>query len=97
MEFWLSLGVVCEDRVAKAKDLLGEAEEGVASGGLHKVGLLLQTFDCSLELFTDENCFFLNAVCFFRGAVVPVVFVCAGMCVYARRCHVGCTPLRVIP
>lgn len=36
-EFWLSLGVVCDDKVAKAKELLGETEEGVATGGLHKV------------------------------------------------------------
>ncbi|CAM9186514.1 unnamed protein product [Pylaiella littoralis] len=35
-EFWMSLGVVCDDKVAKAKDLLGETEEGVATGGLHK-------------------------------------------------------------
>lgn len=33
----MSLGVVCDDKVAKAKDLLGETEEGVATGGLHKV------------------------------------------------------------
>lgn len=36
-DFWLSLGVVCDDKVSKAKELLGEAEEGVATGGLHKV------------------------------------------------------------
>ena len=36
-EFWISLGVVCDDKVAKAKELLGETEEGVATGGLHKV------------------------------------------------------------
>eukprot|EP00903_Cladosiphon_okamuranus_P015664 g14466.t1 len=35
-EFWISLGVVCDDKVAKAKELLGESEEGVATGGLHK-------------------------------------------------------------
>ncbi|CAM9983823.1 unnamed protein product [Ectocarpus sp. 12 AP-2014] len=35
-DFWLSLGVVCDDKVAKAKELLGETEEGVATGGLHK-------------------------------------------------------------
>lgn len=29
--------MICDDKVAKAKALLGEAEEGVASGGLHKV------------------------------------------------------------
>ena len=28
---------MCDDKVAKAKELLGEAEEGVATGGLHKV------------------------------------------------------------
>lgn len=32
----MSLGVVCDDKVAKAKELLGEADEGVAAGGLHK-------------------------------------------------------------
>lgn len=37
-DFWLSLGVICDDKVAKAKELLGETEEGVATGGLHKVG-----------------------------------------------------------
>lgn len=37
-DFWRSLGVVCDDKVAKAKELLGETEEGVATGGLHKVG-----------------------------------------------------------
>lgn len=36
-EFWISLGVVCDDKVAKAKELLGETDEGVATGGLHKV------------------------------------------------------------
>ena len=29
--------MVCDDKVSKAKELLGEAEEGVATGGLHKV------------------------------------------------------------
>lgn len=28
---------MCDDKVAKAKELLGETEEGVATGGLHKV------------------------------------------------------------
>ncbi len=36
-DFWIALGVVCDDKVAKAKELLGETEEGVATGGLHKV------------------------------------------------------------
>lgn len=42
-EFWASLGVVCDDRVekAKARERLGEAEDGVAAGGLHKVGGVL--------------------------------------------------------
>ncbi|CAM9158107.1 unnamed protein product [Ascophyllum nodosum] len=35
-EFWASLGVVCDDKVVKAKERLGEAEDGVAAGGLHK-------------------------------------------------------------
>eukprot|EP00904_Undaria_pinnatifida_P005010 jgi/Undpi1/1639/HiC_scaffold_11.g05029.m1 len=35
-DFWLSLGMVCDDKVSKAKELLGETEEGVATGGLHK-------------------------------------------------------------
>lgn len=29
--------MICDDKVAKAKVLLGEADEGVATGGLHKV------------------------------------------------------------
>lgn len=37
-EFWVALGVVCADKIGKAKALHGEAEEGVAVGGLHKVG-----------------------------------------------------------
>lgn len=36
-EFWEALRVVCDDKVAKAKALLGENEDGVATGGLHKV------------------------------------------------------------
>lgn len=28
---------MCDDKVAKAKELLGEAEDGVATGRLHKV------------------------------------------------------------
>lgn len=42
-EFWVSLGVVCDDKVekAKARERLGEAEDGVAAGGMHKVGSVL--------------------------------------------------------
>lgn len=37
------MGVVCNDKVekAKARERLGEAEDGVAVGGLHKVGGVL--------------------------------------------------------
>lgn len=56
-EFWMSLGVVCDDKVAKAKELLGETEEGVATGGLHKVCREATAPDWRLQLFDPTSVF----------------------------------------
>lgn len=54
----MSLGVVCDGKVEKAKELLGETEEGVATGGLHKVSKF-----CGRSSAARRVCDF-DAVCF---------------------------------
>lgn len=44
----MALGVVCDDKIVKAKAQLGETEDGVAAGGLHKVQTSAEESLCTI-------------------------------------------------